>query len=99
MGGKVKNPHKYFYWDYGHCRDRYDQAVRMGKWKGLREGQGEKIQLYDLSADIGEENDVAKEHPGVVQQIKEIMRTAVVPSEFYPVGEKYQGGPIWKKKV
>jgi arylsulfatase A-like enzyme len=99
LGGRVKQPHKYLYWDYGHNRDQYDQAVRMGKWKGIREGKGEKIQLYDLTVDIGEEKDVADLFPDVVQQIKEIMRTAVNPSAFYPVGEKYTGGPIWKKSA
>ena len=97
MGGKVKNPHKYLYWDYGHCRDRYDQAVRMGNWKGIREGIENKIQLFDLSADIGEETDVSDLHPEIVQQIDEIMQTAVKPSERYPVGVKYTGEPIWKK--
>ena len=97
MGSKVKNPHDYLYWDYGHCRDRYDQAVRMGNWKGIREGKGIKIQLYDLTTDLGEENDVADKHPKIVEQIEKIIRSAVIPSKRYPVGEKYTGGPIWKK--
>ena len=99
FGGQVENAPKCLYWDYGHCRDRYDQAVRMGNWKGLREGKGAKIQLYNLSVDIGEEKNIADQHPGVVQQIEEIMQTAVVPSEFYPIGKKYTGGPIWKKNI
>jgi len=97
MGGRVKNPHNYLYWDYGFCRDRYDQAVRLGNWKGIREGQGNNIRLYDLNTDIGEETDVADKHPNIVQQIEKIMETAVVPSERYPVGKKYMGGSIWKK--
>ena len=98
MGSQIKNPHKYLYWDYGHCRDRYDQAVRMDNWKGIREGQENNIQLYDLNTDIGEESDVAAEHPQVVAQIEKIMKTAFIPSERYPIGKKYTGGPIWKKK-
>ena len=98
LGGKVKNPHPYLYWDYGFCRDRYDQAVRMGKWKGIREGQRNPVQLYDLDNDIGENHNVADKHPDIVQQIEKIMQTATVPSERYPVGKKYTGGPIWKKQ-
>ena len=60
QGGKLQNPHSHLYWDYGHCRNRYDQAVRMGNWKGLRLGQGSKIQLYDLTRDIRERNDGAE---------------------------------------
>jgi len=97
LGGQVENPHQYLYWDYGHCRDRYDQAVRMGNWKGIRLGQENKIQLYDLNMDIGEETDVADKHPEIVKEIEKIMQTAVVPSEKYPIGKKYDGGPIWKK--
>jgi len=97
MGGKIKNPHPYLYWDYGHCRDRYDQAVRMGKWKGIREGRGNKIQLYGLYQDPGEANDIAVKHPEIVRQIDKIMQTAVEPSPRYPIGKKYTGSPIWKK--
>jgi arylsulfatase A-like enzyme len=97
LGDKVKNPHTFLYWDYGHCRSRYDQAVRMGKWKGIREGQGNKIQLYDLTSDIGETTDVSDTHPDIVLQIEEFMRAAVKPSPRYPIGKKYTGGPIWKK--
>ena len=46
MGGRIKRPHEYLYWDYGHCRERYGQAVRMGNWKGIRWSHEGKIQLY-----------------------------------------------------
>jgi len=95
-GGRIPEPHEYLYWDYGHCRDRYDQAVRMGNWKGMRLGQHGKLQLYDLEDDIGETNDVADEHPDVVKEIEAIMEKAVVPDPRYAVGKKYRGGPIWK---
>lgn len=89
-GGKIAQPHEYFYWDYGHCRSRYDQAVRMGDWKAVRRGQKNEIELYDLSNDIGERNNIAAQQPEVVQKIAEIMTTAVTPSERYPVGERYR---------
>ncbi len=98
LGGEVKNPHKYLHWDYGHCRNRYDQAVRLGNWKGIRLGQQNKIQLYDLSTDVSEETDVANMHPEVIQHIETIMQTAVKASERYPIGQRYTGRPIWKKK-
>ncbi|MHC4097535.1 MAG: sulfatase/phosphatase domain-containing protein, partial [Planctomycetota bacterium] len=98
LGGEVKNPHKYLYWDYGHCRSRYDQAVRLSNWKGIRLGRQNKIQLYDLSTDVSEETDVANMHPEVIGHIETIMQTAVNASERYSVGQRYTGGPIWKKK-
>jgi arylsulfatase A-like enzyme len=98
-GGRTKEPHPYLYWDYGHCRDRYDQAVRMGDWKGIRHGSGSALQLYDLTSDIAEQNDIAAQHPDVVLQIEGIMKEAVEPHPNYPVGEIYKGSKIWKRKV
>ena len=98
-GGAVANPHAYLYWDYGHNRERYDQAVRMGDWKGVRLGRETPIELYDLSNDIGEQQDVAKQHPDIVRQIETIMARATVPNARYEVGKPYTGGAIWKKVV
>lgn len=99
FGGKVEQPHEYLYWDFGHCRDRYDQAVRLGNWKGIRLGVGSPLQLYDLSSDLAEEQDVAADHPEVVKQIEKIMVDAVVPESRYEVGNLYTGKPIWKRSV
>lgn len=98
MGGQVENPHEYLYWDYGHCRDRYDQAVRMRKWKGIRLGQNAEIQLYNLENDLGEEHNIADKHPDIVKRIAEIMEKAFEPNDRYPIGKEYTGGPIWKKE-
>ena len=92
LGGKRKTPQPYLYWDYGHCRPRYMQAARMGRWKGIRQRAGESVELYDLKRDIGETEDVAASHPEVVAKIEEIMKTAVTPSYRYPVGEIYEKG-------
>ncbi|MEM7602989.1 MAG: arylsulfatase, partial [Verrucomicrobiota bacterium] len=100
LEGKVSTTDRDFlYWDYGHCRRFYDQAVRVDDWKGIRHGKSEgKIELYDLSHDIGETNDLAEQHPEVVASIERIMDSAVVPSRRYPIGEIYRGGPIWLAK-
>lgn len=95
-GRKLQHAREFLYWDYGHCRRRYEQAVRLEDWKGIRLGKGAKIALHDLSADLGERTDVSADHPEVVQRIGEIMDEAVTPSERYPVGQVYRGGPIWK---
>lgn len=97
FGKKQEKQHRYLYWDYGHCRNRYDQAVRMGKWKGIRLGQGENIQLYDLDTDISEMHNLAEDYPEIVEEITKIMKTAYIPNERYPIGVKYTGSPIWKK--
>ena len=48
------------------------QAVRLGKWK-LRKAGANPTELYDLSADIGERNNVAEQNPDVVQRLAAMM--------------------------
>jgi arylsulfatase A-like enzyme len=99
LGKELEERHPYLYWDYGHARERYDQAVRMGKWKGIRLGAESSIALYNLEEDIAEENDLASAYPEIVHRLRTIMETAVIPDERYKVGDIYRGGPIWKKKI
>ncbi len=80
------------------------QAVWMGKWKGIRQemisryrkkGKGRdplQIELYDLDADIAESTDVATTNPDVVEKIRKLMIEQHVPSEVFKIpaidGEK-----------
>ena len=43
----------------------------LGNWKGIRLGQQNKIQLYNLSTDVSEQTDVANMHPEVIQIIED----------------------------
>ncbi len=95
-GGKLAQPRPPLYWEYGHCRQRFDQAVRWEDWKGIRLGRGNAIQLYDLATDVGETTDVATRHADIVQRIAQIMQNASVTSKKYPLGEIYKGKPTWK---
>ena len=79
--------HEYLYWEHPQTKNR-DQAVRMGKWKGVYRGRrrrGEKseppckLELYNLEEDLGEQRDVAAQHPEMVEMITKIMREAHTP--------------------
>ncbi len=83
--GKQQKPHEYFYWEF-HERG-FSQAVRMGNWKGVRnKSPRAPVELYDLSQDLSERNDVAARHPEVVAKIKEIFVSARTESPDWPVG-------------
>lgn len=98
-GDNVQTERDYLYWDYGHCRRFYDQAVRWKNWKGIRAGRNEgQIELYDLENDIGEVKDLAAQRPDIVKRIATIMDSATTPSELYPVGEVYKGSQLWNRK-
>jgi arylsulfatase A-like enzyme len=98
-GEAVQAPREYLYWDYGHNRETYHQAIRMGDWKGVRHGQGGRVEIYDLSKDSAEAHDVAAEHAEIVCKIEQLMRAAVTPSRRYEVGKLYEGGPIWQSSA
>ncbi|MBT5168944.1 MAG: arylsulfatase [Opitutales bacterium] len=95
LGKPLIEDRDYLYWDYGHSRRRYDQAVRLGEWKGIRLGLDNSVQLYHLGRDPGELRDVAKQNPNMVKRIVEMMNTAAVPDERYEIGKLYEGKPIW----
>ncbi len=77
--------HQYLYWDYGHVRPSYQQAVRWGNWKGVRNRTDGPIELFDLSVDLSETQDVATKHPQVVSRLAEIMAKAPVADLDYPI--------------
>jgi arylsulfatase A len=75
--------HEYLYWE---LYERVpNQALRMGKWKGvvLDRRKGQKIELYDLSADEGEQQDLASEFPEVAERIRIAMNKAHVLSPYW----------------
>ncbi|MHC4659465.1 MAG: arylsulfatase [Planctomycetota bacterium] len=84
--GRKQKSHDYLYWDYGHVRKTYKQAVRVGDWKAVRNGAGAQVELYNLKDDVGETKNVASKHPEVVSKIKGIMRAARTDSKDYPIG-------------
>jgi len=78
--------HPYLYWEFHEQGKK--QAVRMGDWKAVRlnvaKDPNGPIELYNLKDDLGEERNVADQHPEIVQQMAEIMKTAHTPSEHWP---------------
>jgi arylsulfatase A-like enzyme len=86
--GEKQKLHDYLYWDYGHSRDEFLQAARWKDWKGIIDNSTGKIEIYDLSKDPGEENNLVSERPGLVKQFIKILNEAYVPSNDYPVLNK-----------
>lgn len=80
---KGKNQHtekRFLYWEFPN----QSQAVRWGKWKAIRTAPGRKLELYDLSTDLPEKNDVSDTNPAVVDAIEKYIKTARVESENWP---------------
>jgi len=84
-GEKTAKVHEFLYWDYGHGREEFLQAVRMGDWKAVRNTTKGAVELYNLAQDIGEQHDVAGQNPKIVKKLVGYMDHAYEPSSAYPV--------------
>lgn len=85
-GRKKDLPQRFLYWEY--FESGFQQAIRWGKWKALRLKRGKHLELYDLSVDIGEQNNVASKHPEIIQQIEAYLKTARTESLNWPLSEE-----------
>ena len=77
--GKAPGDHEYLYWEF--FGRGFQQAIRYGNWKAIRLEANKPLELYNLDADIGEQNNVAAKHPDVVTHIEKLLRTARTDSE------------------
>jgi arylsulfatase A-like enzyme len=85
LGKSGQKQHEYLYWEFHEKGGGI--AVRMGNWKGIRykvsTDPASPLELYDLSKDIHEDNNIAAEHPLIVEQIETIMNTARTDSPLF----------------
>lgn len=79
----ARSPHEAFYY---YQMDQL-QAVRSGRWKlylplqakrdrGRAAGKPSPLWLYDLAADVGEQDDMATRHPDVVRRLTALAERA-----------------------
>ncbi len=83
--GHPQAKHEFLYWEF-HERG-LSQAVRMGDWKAVRKGLKAPLELYNLADDLGEEHNVADQHPDIVRRIEEYLKTARTESTEWPIRE------------
>jgi arylsulfatase A-like enzyme len=74
--------HDYLYWEFYEQGGK--QAVRFDNWKciwlNLNEPGKTEVQLFDLSKDMGEQNNVASQHPDIISKASTIKNQAHVYS-------------------
>ena len=91
--GENQREHKYLYWEFYELGGK--QAVRAGHWKAIRMPWGSgKTELYDLSKDLGETNNVADANPDVVKSLEAMMDEAHVDHPNWEV----RGRPAARKQ-
>ncbi len=84
LSGRGAAPDRdHLYWEY-HAGGGL-QAVRMNRWKGVRNGVHRDpevpLELFDLEIDPTESSDVASDHPEIAARLLEIMKRSHSVSE------------------
>jgi len=88
-------PHKPLYWEfYVTANSDFLQAVRMGKWKAIRDIRDGQVSLYDLDVDIGENTDVAAQHPDIIAGAVQLMKQEHTPCLTCGTGSEAFEEPI-----
>ncbi len=83
LRGESRRERPPLYWEFHE--GRFAQAIRFGDWKGVRLNPGEPVELYDLTRDIGEKENVASRHPEIVREIASMMSSSRFDSVGFPI--------------
>ncbi|HAW01151.1 MAG TPA: N-acetylgalactosamine-6-sulfatase, partial [Verrucomicrobiales bacterium] len=82
LNGKIKK-HAPLYWEF-HEKG-FHQAARMGDWKAVRHGVDAPLELYDLSIDPGETQDVSSSNRRMIKKIESYLASARSDSREWPL--------------
>jgi arylsulfatase len=87
LRGERAPEHEFLFWEFHGYGGQ--QAVLLGRWKGVRFGLLEKeeipsLELYDLAASERETANVASENPDVVARLLAILEREHRPSRDFP---------------
>jgi arylsulfatase A-like enzyme len=84
LKGEKQEEHPYIYWEFPEYGGQ--MAVSIGNMKALRKEMhkgNRKWELYDLENDPGETTDISELHPGIIENVEEIVKRehTVSPNE------------------
>lgn len=78
MIGGAQIKHNFLYWEFMEKGGR--QSIRKENWKAVKydmtNNPNAPMQLYNLSADIGEEHDLADARPEIVDEMTQLMKSS-----------------------
>lgn len=86
---KTANKRDFLNWEFqknGSNSEAFRQACRIGNMKGVRYGINSLIEIYDLSTDVSETNNVAEQYPELVKRMENIFEKERTENIHYPYG-------------
>ena len=85
LGKEGQKQHDYLYWEFHELGGR--KALRKGDWKlikyNIQKPDHAKVELYNLSTDIGEQNNIADSNPKLVSELSTLMDSARTESDVF----------------
>ncbi|GAA0879119.1 arylsulfatase [Algoriphagus jejuensis] len=89
-GSKEQTSHDYLYWEFHELGGR--QAVRQGDWKLVKyqviDSTKTTLELFDLSKDPGEQNDLADQNPEKVKELEALIAKSHKPNPIFTLFDK-----------
>ena len=74
---------RFLYWEWNQNVLR-SQAARWRDWKAIRDPQNNRLELFDLSNDIGEMRDLANKRPEIAAKFAKFLNSARTQSQYWP---------------
>lgn len=81
--GETQSRDRFLYWEF--FENGFQQAVRWKDWKAVRLAPGAPLELYDLSQDEAESNNIAAKHPEIEAKLETYIQSARSESKNWPV--------------
>lgn len=81
FGGSADTDNRYLYWEFPGKQ----RAIRHGEWKCVTVKKDAPLELYRISVDKNEKNNLANQYPEMVKQLDEQMQRMHHYSPNYPL--------------
>lgn len=87
LQGNTPKNREYLNWEFhriGENPKNFRQSVRFGNMKGVRYGANNPTEIYNLETDISESNNLADDHPALVEKANKIFLEERTENELFP---------------
>ena len=89
----ARSPHQLHFYE--------NEGIRRGDWKLVKKNSKDrsKLELYDLSKDLGERKDLSDAHPEMVQELDRLLKehASSIAANLRPAGFAKNPKPILKE--